>query len=185
MTNKRKGKATTPNKRKRAPKVKDAPKAPIARPLPEMPSSCEDIATLARYAYGHFTRKTREGGTEFWHTLDGTPEWIKTMCMEAHETMLPEDFKYEFIVEALSALSDHDDADSARDSLEPDIYNSELHRWLSSHLERAGFVDEAVSEYGHADSGIDGDLAQGQLREKHQVFDSVRDSLESFLSELG
>lgn len=176
MARKKTNKATRKNVKKATPV---APVAPVA------PVKLDSVQALATYARTFFMKDKRNDGAEFWKT-ENAPEWLSNLCMDAHESMLPEDWKYGFIVEALDALSsdEHDDPSEARDSLEPDIYNHELHRWLASHLERAGFVDEAVAGYGHSENGIDGDIAMGQLHEMHQVFGSVLSSLEARLSEL-
>lgn len=144
------------------------------------------VQALATHARAFFAQDKRTNGDDFWKTEDA-PEWLSTLCMDAHESMFPDDWKYGFIVEVLDALSsdEHDDPEEARDSLEPDIYNRDLLLWLASHLERAGFVDEAVSEYGgHSDNGIIGDIGMGQLHEMHQVFGSVLQSLKARLAEV-
>jgi hypothetical protein len=183
MTRKRKNKPES-SKGKRARKTLPAPI--VADVIPNEPNGPDvTVEMLATFARACFKRSKRDNGEEYWLKKDGTPEWVETMTMEAHGSMLPDDWKYSFIVEALSALSDHADTDEARDSLEADIYNSELHRWLGSHLERAGYVDEAIKEYGsHSDNGIEGDIAIGQLAEMHEVFSSVLSALESRVSEL-
>ncbi len=149
------------------------------------------LSKLAEETRKHFKLdKHKADGHDYWKAKDGAPKWIKDLCQKAHDTggghlMLPDDFRYEFIVNALDALSEHEDENDALDSLEPDIYNSELHKWLSSHLERAGYVDEAVKEMGgHSDNGIDGDIALGQLHEKREVFFHVKKALEDRLEEI-
>ena len=46
---------------------------------------------------------------------------MSTVCRKAHDNaqMLPDDWRYEFIEQAVDALAEHEDADAARDSLEP------------------------------------------------------------------
>ena len=151
------------------------------------------LQALAVEAHKHFELSERKNAekTKYWKTKDGAPEWVKEMCHEAHRTgsgtwdvMLPDDFRYEFIEDALDKLANHEDADEAMDALEPDVYNHDRHKWLSSNLTRAGYVDEAVEEMdGHSDQGVDGDLGLGQLWERREVFGIVRKALEERLDE--
>lgn len=142
-----------------------------------------NIQELADYAEQFFEQKTRPDGTRFWTLKDRHPTWLKDLVFKAHEDMLPDDYKYEYVVDALEALSEGDDPDSPRD--EADVYNSDLLKWLSSHGERSGFVDEATKEFGHhPDLGIMGDIMYGQSAEKEQVWYSVVGSLNSRLEDI-
>ena len=99
--------------------------------------------------------------------------------------MAPDDWKYQFVLEAVVALSEADDPDDIQ--LEADVYNSELLQWLASHLERAGYVDEAVQEYGIGTKDFDlmSCIGLGQLREKEEVLSIVRSYLERKADEEG
>lgn len=136
----------------------------------------QDFAAKARK---HFVLKTRDDGSKYWTVKNRSraPKWFQDMCFAAHNMggshMLPDDFRYKFIVESLNALEEHSDSDSARDSLEPDVYNSQRNAWLGSHVERSGYVDEAVLEFGHSSDGVTGDLGLGQLVEMYEVFDAL------------
>lgn len=135
------------------------------------------IKELADQVYAQFEQRTRDNGRKFWVLKDGKPDWMQELCHEAHGDMMPDDWKYEFVLEAVAALSDADDPDDVQ--LEADIYNSDLLQWLASHLERAGYVDEAV-DYGidSKDFDIMQCIALGQLREKEEVLSIVRSYLE-------
>lgn len=136
------------------------------------------IKELADQVYAQFEKRTRDNGREFWALKDGKPEWMQEMCHEAHGGMLPDDWKYQFVLEAVVALSEADDPDDVQ--LEADVYNHELLQWLASHLERAGYVDEAVQSYGIESKGFDlmQVIALGQLHEKEEVLGIVRSYLE-------
>lgn len=97
--------------------------------------------------------------------------------------MLPDDWRYEFIVDALDAIADHEDEDEARDSIEADIYTAELTGWLHSRVDRYEYCDNAAQEFGASDTLL-GSLQLGQLMEKHEVFDSVLSSLRDQLETL-
>ncbi len=139
------------------------------------------IDELAAYARKFFTKKERDGGERFWSFGKRYPEWLRAMVREAHGGMMPEDYKYEYVVDTLDALEEGIDPDEPQ--LEPDPYYSDLNRWFASHIERAGYVDEAVGDFGHSDQGIHGDIGYGQLREKEEVWGIVvqklRDRLEA------
>ena len=113
--------------------------------------------------------KTRSNGDSFVCFRDDKPDWMQALAREAHGDQMPNDFRYEFIESALTALANHSDLDDARDSLESDIYTSELTAWLHSRNDRTCYVDEAISEFGKGQT-IDQDLAMGQLLERQEVF---------------
>lgn len=132
-----------------------------------------------------FEQRQKDDGDEIWSLRDGAAggDWesehpLRAAIREAHGNMPPDDHKYRFVVESLYAIVDHDgDIESARDSIEADIYDADLLKWLSSHVERAGYVDEYVKEYT---LGLDGSefstmrvIQCGQWLEKTEVFDIV------------
>lgn len=151
------------------------------------------IQSLATEVSREFVKGTRTDGlTEYWLRKENKQDWIQEAIHAAHGDMLPDDWRYEFIVQALNAMSEYDNPDTARDSLELEPYTDMLTAWLASNVNRVGYVDEAVAEFGHTSlnntyadyKGIIGDIAVGQLFERHEVFDSVRESLEKRLSEM-
>lgn len=132
------------------------------------------LQTIANEARSHFYQIKR-GEQSIWTRKDDAPQWVQDMVFAAHEAgdMWPDDWRYAFIVESLDALADHDDADSARDSIEADIYTSDLTSWLNSRADRTSYVDDAREEFGESDNGIVGMLQMGQLAERWEVFDSI------------
>jgi hypothetical protein len=127
-----------------------------------------DLGKKAKEAFGYFEKVQRHSGTEFWRIKDGAPHWVKDLCFAAHGegAMLPDDWRYVFIVEALISLDEGT-------NLEPDIYTSDLCSWLGSNVNRVGYVDEACQERGSDPEGIVGKLQFGQLAEKQEVLDQV------------
>jgi hypothetical protein len=74
---------------------------------------------------------------------DGAPEWFTELCHHAHGSMMPDDWRYEFIQDALHALQDGADEDGIDlDTLYP--YTADRLDWLASHLDRPGYCDEAA-----------------------------------------
>jgi hypothetical protein len=78
------------------------------------------------------------------------------------------------------------DEDQARDALEPDIYNADLLRWVSSHLERAGYVEDAADETGlnlKEAGGLFGLLQLGQKAEKDEILSQIVRAVEALEDE--
>lgn len=143
------------------------------------------INELAADYSRRFEKAKRDDGSEYWRvkTTGEETEALTALCHTAHGDMLPDDWRYEFIVEALSALADHEDTEDARDSIEADIYTHELTSWLGSRADRDGYCDEAAEEFGVTDGngrdfiGTVKLLQLGQWTEKREVFESVLSSL--------
>lgn len=144
----------------------------------------DTIETLAGEMSGAFEGAVRPStGEEFRRLKDDAPEWMTDVCRQAHDKgeILPDDWRYRFIEEAVDALASHDSPDTARDSLEPDIYTSDLTGWLHSRNSRAWYLDEAAREYGQFRDGLQL-LAAGQMREKEETFQQVLDALRGELA---
>lgn len=144
------------------------------------------IQDLASDVLKQMTQSTRDNGEKFFHLKEDSPDWMQDLCRDAHGRMGPDDFIYQFIFESLDALSNDDDTDDARNSLEADCYTSDLTSWLSSSNGRMGYVDDAVNDglVNTSNFSLSDALMAGQLQEKNNVFESVLSSLESHLEEL-
>jgi hypothetical protein len=59
------------------------------------------IKELADQVYAQFEKRTRDNGREFWVLKDGNPDWMQELCNEAHGDMGPDDWKYQFVLEAV------------------------------------------------------------------------------------
>ena len=141
------------------------------------------FATVAGEAYDMFeTRERRDSGESYTTLKDEAPEWLRDLVHEAHGDMLPDDWRYETVQDALGWIHDND-ADEDADAHEfadqaVDTYTGSRLAWLSSHLNRPNYVDEAVSEFGAAtDFSVVDAIGQGQYMEALEVFGSVVDSL--------
>lgn len=99
--------------------------------------------------------------------------------------MLPDDWRYEMIEDALRCISEANDDDSAQeraDEHEAPIYNHERLRWLASHLWRPSYCDQAEEEIGTPDGvGLLDRVAMGYLYEFRMVFRSVLSSIKAEL----
>ena len=163
----------------------------------------EEIKRLAAAMSLHFTWATRDNGEVpykgyvgtfvFVKRSDDAPPWLEELCHDAHGTLLPDDWRYSFIVEALDAIAHSDDPDEAES--EVDVYTHELLSWLASNLDRVGYCDEAAEEGlvsrppaasrrgpWRGPSLIER-ISMGQLMERREVTASVLDSLRSHLED--
>lgn len=152
------------------------------------------IQQLAAEAYRYLRSGDREadGIGKITVPTDDAPDWFTDLCRRAHDQarILPDDWRYEFIRDALSLLEDtepDDDPDEvATERIEADTYTHDLTAWLNSSLDRLGYVDEAIEEWG-VDLVRDGawrGLAMGQVAERREVFSSVLQSLRDRAEEL-
>jgi len=139
------------------------------------------VQKLAKFYETFFYRKTRDDGEEFWLVKDDRPEELKELIHEAHGDMMPDDHRYEFILESLTALANYEDPDDAIEGIESDVYTSDLTSWLNSRNDRTYYLTEAIEEYGVKD-GFDA-LSLAQYQEKSEVFWSVKNSLENTVEE--
>ena len=144
------------------------------------------IQELAREWLDWFEVGKRDDGKTFFYLKDGAPEELHKMVRRVHGDMLPDDYKYEYIVGALEAIADYDgdedDIEELADELEADCYDSDLLDWLNSHSIRIWYVDKAVEEMGHGE-GVMNDIAMGQVEEKREVFFTVLEDLRENLEE--
>ena len=136
------------------------------------------VQNLAGEALSYFTTAHRADGTPFWLLTDNAPEWVRDLCHKAHGNMMPDDWRYNFVVSALNALDDGD-----AEPGEPSVYTHELTGWLHSRTDRYAYVDDAVEEYGAA-VGIIGAITMGYAAEMREVFDILHAELDERAEEL-
>jgi hypothetical protein len=147
------------------------------------------LQELAVEASGWFTRhkrnETDSDNDAIYVLKDGHPDWVKELAHKAHGDMLPDDWRFEFIVGALDALAENPDPDDI--TMDSDVYTHDLLAWLSSRIDRTSYVDEAVGEYlgdKWPDGGITTAIGWGQIQEKTEVLGLVRSYLEDRLEEV-
>lgn len=132
---------------------------------------------IAKAVGAWFVAGERPDGTKFRKTRDGVPGVVVRLIREAHGDMLPDDHKYEGVENALSAIANTDDVRDMDETASEfadavDCYNADLLRWVSSHLTRAAYVDQAVDDYGWPGDFYTA-LQYGQSYELREIFDSV------------
>lgn len=140
------------------------------------------VQNRAAEARAFFIFQKKRGATsddnEIWMLKDKAPHWITQLVRDAHADYAPDDYRYEYIVDALELLSESEDPDEAREALEADIYTSDLTEWLASNISRVGYLSEVLEEFPDTDDGFDL-LSRAQYQERSEIFDSVLDSLEN------
>lgn len=147
------------------------------------------LQELAKEALKHYQQSTANRGgrsVTIWSHKKDAPEWIVDMTREAHGDMLPDDWKFKFVVEALDTISEAQEGteEDALHEWEPDVYSYTLLQWVSSNLERMEYVNEVVQEYGWSDLGLAGALMEGQKEEFEEVGYIVLEKLRERLDEL-
>lgn len=130
--------------------------------------------------------------TSFVSLGDNTPQWVRDLVQSAHGEFLPDDHRYAMIRSALDAVAESEASpdwtlDEIGDEFADNshVYNSDLLRWLGSHLDRVGYCDEACEEYGlPADADMCARISAGQSLERREVFLLVVDALQRRLDEV-
>ena len=108
------------------------------------------------------------------------------------DQMLPDDWRYEYIVDALHLIIEtaayngdvYEDAwIDVQHEIEGDVYNSNLMAWASSHAYRVAYADQQVVDLGIAgEDGIYSRLMHGNAYEKQFVFQSVLEFIQNEIS---
>jgi len=139
------------------------------------------VATLAAEMSASFETRTRTNGDEFRCLKDGSPEWMTDVLFDAHDGMLPDDWRYRMVESAVDAIADsdgnEDESGEAADAFVP-VYNRDRLEWLASNLTRAGYCDDAASEGLVADDApILDRIAAGIYAEFQEVYSAVVEAL--------
>lgn len=144
------------------------------------------IQELATIACDHVESATRDNRETFLKFDDTSPAWIQELCFAAHDAgdMLPDDWRYRFITDALHLIAEHGDFNGAENAIETDVYTHNLLQWVSSNLSRMNYVDQAQDDYGlEAKTDMFKRLSWGQYAERIEVFGAVWSFLEGMADE--
>lgn len=142
-----------------------------------MDTENSEIKRLAQLMLDQLETRTRDNEQELTCFKNTHEQWMLDIAYEAHNGLLSDDFKFQFIKESLSAIVNsvdlYDDI-----YLDADIYTSELLKWISSSVYRLEYADTALSElnfdYKHNFIDI---LQAAQYLEKYEVLQSVLSGL--------
>ena len=134
----------------------------------------ESLAAEASLFFTDGPRVSEDTGRTIRILKDDAPEWVQDLVYSAHGDMGPDDIRYDWTEDALSAIEQ--DGESAE--LEPDIYTSDLTRWLASRTDRFSYCDEAASEgYVGEGAGLIERLQAGQAMEQREIMAAVLEAL--------
>jgi hypothetical protein len=142
------------------------------------------VRELAELAGGHFTTRKR-GDEAIWVVEDDAPPWVTDLVLAAHDAgnLLPDDWRYGMIVDALQALAEVDDPDDADVRGDVDIVTHRLLEWAASHGDRLSYVDQGFEDF-RPSTDIASALQLGQRLEREDVLAAVRAFLVDHLETL-
>ena len=138
----------------------------------------------AQEMYDMMEQRKRDNGDTFYALKDNAPQWMSNVAMEAHGERFPDDYIYEFIVDALAMIADADenaDIDDLINEIEPDVYTASLTHWLSSNNYNISYLTEALQEFDIKD-GFEA-LAWAQALAKQEVARDLVSALEKLIEE--
>ncbi|HBF13408.1 MAG TPA: hypothetical protein DDW49_08515 [Deltaproteobacteria bacterium] len=138
----------------------------------------QQIASKADQFSQYFKTIVREGNKHEVYVLkDNAPDELVDLIHKAHGDFMPDDFRYETILDALYAFAGCDNADIDDVRLEADIYTHDLLQWLGSNLNRVGYCDQAQDEFGLEKADVLTLITYGQQMEKDEIVSLVREGL--------
>lgn len=148
-------------------------------------TNTKTIKELAQEVLNNMETKKRDNGDSFVCLKSHDTQWHVDLCQKAHNGIMPNDFVYDEIENSLYRIIEAggETAEEIRENvfdsnvIEPEIYNDELLRWVSSNLAMADYVDEALQEL--EPKGLFEALQYGNQQFKEEIFNSVLDSLEN------
>lgn len=143
-----------------------------------------EIKELAKLAISYFETKQRDDGINYWTTKENRPEWLQTLIRVAHFDMLPDDYKYSYILDSLYIITEDSEEDEYALLIDVDVYTSDLTGWLASHIGRVEYVDRALEDNIPEPASIVDLLQTAQYLEREEVFYSVLDSLKNVAEQL-
>ena len=108
-------------------------------------------------------------------------QWQQDIYHKAHGDRLPDDYTYEFISEALSAIADSTEGNEDEAIQEIEAYTSNLTEWLHSHNGNVYYMDQAVNDLGATDGFQI--LASAQYLAKQEVAQVVLQGIRDYIGE--
>lgn len=145
-------------------------------------STMTTMKELAAEAAPCFETATRPDGETFTKIKDGSPEWVTELVYKAHGDFLPDDWRSAAIRDALEFIADADDPEDVSAEFadaQVDVYTGRRFAWLSSNLQRQGYVDEGVDNLGAPEPFSVADaIGLGQYEEAGEIYSLVLQALE-------
>ncbi|HSV98485.1 MAG TPA: hypothetical protein VLM75_16315 [Spirochaetota bacterium] len=132
------------------------------------------LQQAAREYLEFFELRTTENG-ESWRPVEGAPSGLRRIVRNAHGDYMPDDHRYNFIVEALRLLAECADVECVE--VVPDNDPSRLTGWLNSKINRIQYMTIAMAEFKPKDSLQL--LKAAQYIERKEVLEAVIGELRS------
>ena len=133
------------------------------------------IAAAAEAAYNLITKHS--GERHYVTTRETAPAWVGDLAREAHDGMLPDDWRYAKIADACAAIAgagageDLSELSFRHSDDAVSIYTGERTAWLATNITRVGYCDAGAEESGAPGPIAMVDLlAMGQYAEAHEIF---------------
>ena len=133
--------------------------------------------------------KTRSDGTLIITHKNSSP-YIDLYGHAHGDDLFPDDHRYQFIKDIITALSDYlidnpeteelqdiDFYELLDDYINPTEYTHDLTMWLSSSNLRYSYVDEAIKTYGKQDTIIS-DIRNGMIAEIEETYNLIIDYID-------
>jgi len=133
-----------------------------------------EIQPLAHVALGSMIQGTRDNGESYWFANVGD-HWINDLCGAAHDDreILPDDHRYQFIVDTLNLIEDYDNESEAREQINGSEVTHETTSWLASSNMRVSYLQDALTEYGEYNVDAYQMLRYAMREEQAEVFTQV------------
>lgn len=85
---------------------------------------------------------------------EDAPDWFGELVREAHFGLLPDDWSYRFVQDALMLCENCDTEEGPQVDIDSEYpYTHDRLDWFASHLERNAYCDEFVEEFGFRHTG--------------------------------
>jgi len=138
-----------------------------------------ELQQLAKIGYKNMEWLTRDDGSRIVVKKDSAPDWLADMVYELHDglLLLPDDWTYEQIYNALGMLSDGEDPEEAY--FEGDTLTSSLFNWAKGN---SSLVDDYIRDVGWG-GNIEAAICGAQAEEERNIAIRVRDYLDGILDD--
>lgn len=146
--------------------------------FPSASTTLSEIAAEAATQFQATTRNTACGPEPIVKLKDSTPPWLSQAIYDAHDGMLPDDWKFSTAQEACEAIAHGGGYENMQDTAEQfaedaDIYTTDLRRWLTSHPTRPRYCEDT-----HQGASGEETIRAGQALERRELFHAILTAIE-------
>lgn len=108
------------------------------------------IMNVAGEMYNNMEYAKRSNGDKYIKCIKDV-DWQRDIIGQAHDGRLPNDDIYERVYNILEVFMECNSENRVKDiiyEIEPDVYTSDLTRWLHDHNENVYYLTEVLEEFG-------------------------------------